>query len=85
MAGASVLLADTTLASPYRVHGTNWPRIPGRFYIRQSDSAVVEKDGATSGPVPAITSATPPSAQPPLSPDFTAGTRLETVESFGVK
>jgi hypothetical protein len=80
MAVSSVLLADPILAIPYRsAHGSYWPRVPGRFYIRQSDPAVIAKDRVTSGPVAArpisVASAAPPRPLAPASPDFPAGTR----------
>jgi hypothetical protein len=52
--------------------------IRGRFYIRQSDPAVIAKDRVTPGPVSArpisVSAAVPPSDMAPKSPDFPAGT-----------
>jgi hypothetical protein len=84
-----VLLTVTALTAAVMVHPISafpfrsayvafWPRIPGRFYIRQTDPITIAKDGVTSGPVPAgpisVAAAAPPRAMAPKSPDFPAST-----------
>ena len=76
---AAVVLAYPVLALPHRApYVSHWPRIPGRFYIRQIDPTVTAKDRVASGPVAArpisVAAAAPPRAVAPESPDFPAGT-----------